>query len=65
MMTSWATDRVAVPLNDPVRRQANLMAWHHSHRAHGLALERLAAVRDRPGDRAFWQAVEEQLRPIG
>ncbi|QLQ12564.1 MAG: hypothetical protein HZY74_03645 [Brevundimonas sp.] len=48
-----------------VQREANLLAWHHSYRAHGLALDRAAAARDRPDEQAFWQAVEASLRPQG
>lgn len=58
----------AIPSLDVVRqaqvqRQANLMAWHHSHRAHGLVQDRLLAVRNQPDEHAFWQAVERRLRP--
>ena len=58
----------AIPSLDVVRlaqvqRQANLMAWHHSHRAHGLVQDRVLAARHQPEERAFWQAVEGRLRP--
>ena len=46
-----------------VVRQANLLAWHHNHRAHGLVLDQVQAVSDSPDALAFWRAVELHLRP--